>query len=136
MSGGAADAVEGLLLVVDGEEAEDDGDAAGGVEGCDALGDALAHVVEVGCVAAHHGTEDDNGVGAEAVNHPGCGEGELNRAGDGDGYDVGGEDAVGYEGLAGSPGELGGDVAVPFGGDYGYAGAGFDGGDGRCGDGC
>ena len=44
---GSACAVECLLLVVAGEDAEDDGHLLGGIEVGTALGDIVAHIVEV-----------------------------------------------------------------------------------------
>jgi hypothetical protein len=55
-------AVESVLFVVNGENAEDNGDVAIRVEISDALGYALAYVIEVRCSATDNATEDDNGV--------------------------------------------------------------------------
>ena len=62
MACGAAYAVECLLLVLYGEEAENHGGVAVGIECCDALGDGLADLVEVWGVAADHAAEHYHGV--------------------------------------------------------------------------
>ena len=74
-------AVEGLLFVVNGEEPENHRADATHVEGCDAVGDALANVVEVWGVAAYYRAEHYNGVGFVAVNHACGGVGELYGSG-------------------------------------------------------
>ena len=61
--------IAGLLEVVGGEEAEDDGDVARGVETGDTLCDALTDVVEVGRLAADDAAEDDHGVVAVVEGH-------------------------------------------------------------------
>ena len=61
----SAGAVCGLLMIVGGEDAEDDGNVAVAIEQRNALSDALAYVVEMWCAAAYDASEDnDNVVGA------------------------------------------------------------------------
>ena len=84
----AAGAVEGVLLVVDGEHSEDDRYVAVGVEGGDALGDAVADIVEVGCAAADDAAEDDDGVVEACLDELRGGEGEFDGAGDAVDVDV------------------------------------------------
>ena len=58
-------AVCSLLMIVGGEDAEDDGNITVAIEQRNALGDTLAYVVEVRCTAAYDASEDnDNVVGA------------------------------------------------------------------------
>ena len=55
--------VECLLLVAGGEYAEYYGNVEGGVEPGGAFGNALAHIIEVGCLALYDATQYDDGVG-------------------------------------------------------------------------
>ena len=55
----ATGTVEGILLIVHGEDSENHRDVAIGVEGGDTLGDALAYIVEVGRSATDNAAEDD-----------------------------------------------------------------------------
>ena len=59
---GAAGAVCGLLMIVGGEDAEDDGYVAVAVEQRNALGDALAYVIEVRRATADDAAEDDDNI--------------------------------------------------------------------------
>lgn len=78
----------------------------------------------MGCVAADDAAEDDDGVVASGVDEGGCGEAEFYGAGNVEEFEV---DALLGEQSGGAVAQGGGDVAVPLGGDYGYALVGEDG---------
>ena len=71
----ASGAVKCLLLIFDGEDAEDHGDVAVGVQRRYALGYRLADIVKVGCIAADDASEDDDGIVLRGLNQLRCGEG-------------------------------------------------------------
>ena len=123
MAGGTSDAVEGLLFVFNGEEAEYDWGVAVGVEGCDALCHALANVVEVGSVATDYAAEYDDCVKRFGFDELRCGEGEFNGSGLVESHDIVVGNAGFAEGLDGAVAQRGGYVAVPAGGGNGNAGA-------------
>ena len=111
---GADGAVEGLLLVVDGEDAEDYGDVAVGVERGNALSDRLADVVEVGRVAANHATDGDDGIHIAALGHEGGAIDEFETAGHAAHGDARGAHAVSGERIDGTFEQAVGDLIVPF----------------------
>ena len=122
----AAGAVDGLLLVVDGEDTEDDGDVAVGVEGRHALRDTLADIVKVGRVAAYHAAKDDDGIEQTRLYQLRGGKGEFDGPGDMEDADVLVEVEAGLAKDAQGVGGHGlGDVAVPLGGDNCHAHIGY-----------
>ena len=117
----AAGAVEGVLFGIDGQYTEDNGGVAVGVEGCDALSDALADVVEVGSAAAYYAAEYDDGIVERCLDYLRGAESELNRPGNMIYFIVFGCQTVVGQYFNRTVGESRGDMAVPFGGDYGHA---------------
>ena len=79
----SAATVFGLLQVVSGEQTVDYGYFALGVELGNAVGDALADVVEVRCFAADYAAEDDDGVISAVERHLVGAVDKLETAGDG-----------------------------------------------------
>lgn len=111
----------GLLFVVDGKQAEDDGNVAVGVELGDALGHSLTDVVEVGRVATDDASEDDDAVDVAELGELCGGINEFKTAGDAFHGDVLRGYAVGLQFGDGAFEELVGDVVVPFGDNHAEA---------------
>lgn len=110
--------VEGLLLVFHGQNTEDHGEGAVGVERCDTLRDALAYVVEMGRVAAYYASEHYHGVVEFSLDKLRGGEGELHGSGNIEGVHVVlYVEYVVFENSDGSFAESRGDMSVPFGAD-------------------
>ena len=110
----AASPVLGLLQVVGGQEAIDYWYAAGGVETGYALGDALADVVEVGCLATDDGAEDDDSVVAVVECHLVGAVDELEGAGYGLHVDVLRQGPVLLEGAHAALQQCSGNLGIPL----------------------
>ena len=100
-----------------GEESENDGDVALGVDAGDAFGHALADVVEVGCVALDDAAEDDDAVHVAELGQLGSGVDEFEATGHALYGDVLQGDTLCGEFFERAVEELVGDVVVPL-GDY------------------
>ena len=78
---GAAGTIDGLLQVVGGEDAEDDGHLLRRVQVGATLGGAVAHIVEVRCAAADDAADHDDGVIAARARHLSSAKGQFHSAG-------------------------------------------------------
>lgn len=58
----ASATILGLLQVIGGQQAIDDGDAARGIKACDAGSYSLADVVKVGCFSTNDTAENNDGI--------------------------------------------------------------------------
>ena len=111
-----AGALDGLLDVLGGEDAEEDGDTAVQTHGGDALGDLVAHVVVVAGGAPDDGAQADDGVVLAALGHLGGDEGDLEGAGHPGYVDVLLLHVVADQAVHGAAEELGGDELIEPGG--------------------
>jgi hypothetical protein len=107
-----AGALDGLLEVFDGENAEDDGNRAGGGDGGDALGGFAGDELIVVGAAADDAAEADDGVKAAGGGEAGGDAGDFESAGDADDEGVLVVRAVADEGVEGALEEFFGDEAV------------------------
>ena len=67
MAGRSSDAVEGLLLVVDSENTEDDRYVTFGIEMCDSLGDTLTDIIKMRCSPADYTAQNYDSVRTTAT---------------------------------------------------------------------
>ena len=111
-----------LLLCVDGKYAEYHRYVAVGIKGGDALRYALADIVEVGSVATHYTSDGDDCVKQARFYQLRGGKRQFDGSGDIEHDHVVGSESVGDERIVCAAGERAGDVAVPLGAHYGYAG--------------
>ena len=107
-----AGAVDGLLQVFAGEDAEADGDAGGERNLSDAAGDFVDDDIVVGGVSAQEAADGDQGVVLAGFGQHFGGRGKLEGSGDADDFDVGGGGSGAAQSVGGAGEQTLGDEGV------------------------